>query len=263
MIGKKRKRGRIADAALYAPLVLLPFVWFATTACNEKIDKLANPPADAIYNGTPVYNHVDQTRFGSGNQELACTVNGNYIGGGGGNDEGTRAGIQSSIATHERFISEQESEYKACQGKHKSLDQYKAEYGCDESRIRELGRQNSELAARGERNAAIDRELNQITYKCENAQNRYYWDHCQEERQNQRQSNIANSRAALAKDQSNLGQLNKCIADKKRREDAARRPQIDPATMGIIMQGIGRSRPPSSGGHSQPQSTPPPNKKPH
>lgn len=254
MIGKKRTRGRIADVAVFAPLVLLPFVWFATVACNNLLDKAANPPPDATYGGTPVYNHVDQTRFGSGNQELACTVNGNYIGGGGGNDEGTRAGIQSSIETNRQRISEQESEYNACKGKHKSLDQLKAEAGCDESRQRELGRQNAELAARGERNPAIDRELSAISGICQRAQDEYFWGTCQDTRQASRLSSIGRLRDALAKDQSNLGQLNKCIADKKRREDAARRPQIDPGAALGILQGI--RRPPSSGAHSQPQSTP-------
>lgn len=248
MIGWKHKHGRAADIAVYAPLVLLPFVWFATTACLDAMDKLANPPPDATYGGVPVNNYPDQTRFGSGDQELACTAKGNYIGGGGANDEATRANIQASIERNKRAISETESDYNACKGKHKDLDRIKAELGCDESRQRELARQNSVLAGRGERNPAIEDELSALGSKCSRAEQEYGYGQCQQRRQESRQGDIARLRASLAKDESNLAQLTACINDKKRREDAARRPQIDPnAVLGII-QGVGR-RPPSSGGH--------------
>ena len=65
---------------------------------------------------------------------------------------------------------------------------------------------------------------------------------------------IENYNAMIAKEESRLANIDACINDKKRREQAQQRPQIDPSAAIMILQGIGRSRPPSggnvpSGGH--------------
>ena len=205
MIGKKRTRGWIADLALYAPLVLLPFVWFATTACFNLLDSLGSRRPDAYYNGTPVSNYPDQTRFGSGNEELVCTVNGNYVGGGGGGDEATRAGIQASIERNKREISETESRIKRCKG---GMGSFNAETGCNERRQRQLNEQNAAIYARGERNAAITAELDALELNCRRAENNYIKFGCSAFGQSSDEIVLQKRRAALAKDESTLAQLN-------------------------------------------------------
>ncbi len=236
MIGRKHKRGRLADIAVFAPLVLLPFVWFATTACFDILDRLANPPPDATYGGMPVYNYPDQTRFGGGDDALACTTSGGYIGGGA-NDEATRANIQSSVEQNKRKISDIEGKMNACKGK--DLAFYEAKAGCNQRRVRQLQDQNSALAARGERDANVTAELDELNRKCVDAAVASH--DCSAQGMSWEQFKLDKARADLARDQSNLAQLDGCIKDKNRRSQAGR-PQIDPATMGIIMQGLGRSQ---------------------
>lgn len=241
MTGMKRNRARAADIAVWAPLVLLPFVWFALGACIEldadEVAVVGPKRPDGQYGNTPVYNYPDYTQYG---QNVVCTGTGGY---GGGNDAelaATRASIANEVESHNRAISDLNAKIRRCEGKEVTNASVDAKHGCNRAvqaaSYGNAGRPPTpEMQANVEPCRQADRELtNPATCRqgdVESARNLMFY-----------------HRNQLAIHQPKLQNVDACIADKKRREDAARRPQLDPNAVLGIMQGIGRR--PSGGGYS-------------
>lgn len=239
MIGWKHKHGRIADIALYAPLVLLPFVWFALGACGDNpagsISNLTTVKPDGQVGNTPYYNYPDYTRYGS---NVVCTSSGGYGGGSPAELQSTRATVANELQQKQNAYDEAKRTVEFCKNKTTTHAQTDAQQGCD--------RANHAPQLTHEQKTPVQ----MATYaSCVASDSQYYNSPCADFRVSSAQENLQYYPAAIEKDKARLANIDACINDQKRRESAASRPQLDPNAAIIIMQGIGRRPPSGSSGH--------------
>ena len=257
MIGKKRTRGRIADIAVFAPLVLLPFVWFALGACNA-----LTPASDANYGGyrgpygtedpwggTDVYNYPDYTVYVTGDDRIQCASGGRYQGGGNpGSEASTRSSIESNIASNKAKLKQYEDRTKGCKGAGKTLADFQHEEGCSYARVRELREASNRTTTRAELETA-GHALYAEEAKCDKANSRKDHDPCYGPTLASNRSWMNIIRQEISKDEAELSRFNNCMKDRERQARASQPSTGSGVNPGVIIfsnPGLFSPRPPKS-----------------
>jgi len=246
-----RRCGARADLAFYAPLVLLPFVWFALGACGNPASMLQTPdrrvgPVSAV--DYPDYTQYTNPGGGGFNQ---CSASGTYRGGSGPGSEGaTRAALEGQVSSAKAKLAYLKAQRDSCRNANPTQAEFDRQKGCNRALVSKLRVDVATLVLEDERRAA-ERALAEENVKCVAAGIEFRDSPCSPWSKSYREAEIKSAETEISRAEAELGRFNACIKDRDRRMQAQQRPQIDPGTAIIIMQGIGRPRPSSgpTGGH--------------
>jgi hypothetical protein len=236
-----RRGGRRADLAFHAPLVLLPFAWFALAACGDSpgtwLANVTTVKPDGQIGNTPYYNYPDHTRYGA---NVVCTHGGGYGGGSDAELATTRAAAAGKLQQLQNDYNEAKRTVEFCKNKTVTQAQMDAQQGCDRANhaphLTHEQKSPAQLA----------------TYpRCVAAESAFYNNPCNNYRVENAQRDIPYLQAAIEREKARLGNIDACIKDKQRREQAQHRPAVNPAIIlmnpGLFGPRPGPGRP--SGGH--------------
>lgn len=247
------KLHRKRDVALYAPLVLLPFAWFALSACIDEamIIGAISPRPDASYGGTSVYNNPDGTTQYTGAGGNVVCAGGRYAGGAGATPA-VAQDIRNRIGWDKQELNAERQRLDQCKGREvNSQEQADAAAGCNRARLSQLYAQSRTLVSFDDQKK-LDPEIRAQESACRGADDNYRYGPCTRSTLDAARQRIATLENSIKADEARLNEVNNCIKDKERQADAAQRPRIDPS---IILMNPGlygsrprhQSRPPSSG----------------
>jgi len=240
------RRGAAADLAFYAPLVLLPFAWFALGACGDPATMLQTP--DRSIGPIRVANYPDYTRYTDPNGGFnQCAANGQYRGGSGPGSEGaTRAALEGQVNSAKSRLAYLKAQRDSCRNANPTQAEFDRQKGCNRALVSKLRVDVATLVLEDERRRA-ENALAEENYKCVQAEIDFRYSPCSPEAKSQREWEIKAAEDDISRAEAELGRFNACIKDRDRAIQAQQRPQIDPSSVIIMMQGIGRPRP--SAGH--------------